>query len=48
MAKNAEKGIQNIEITSGLDSKTTIIWDSIIDNPQNPPTVSGLFIIRLE
>jgi len=42
------KSVRNFEITSGLDGKTTITWDSLIVNPQNPPKESNIFAIRLE
>jgi len=40
--------VQNIDITSSLDGKTTIIWESVIADYINLPTKSDLFAIRLE
>ncbi len=38
--------VQNIDITTSLDGKTTIVWESFVPNTQ--ATKSDLFAIRLE
>jgi len=44
---NAQNALR-INITSGYDGRTTIVWESFIEDTLNPPRKSDLFAIRLE